>query len=188
MAAEFLRNIFSSTKNKKADDKREPFSIRVHHLTNYQELMMKKISPNDIVDNMIFDITFTAKEDKKVNEYLHDLIGETKEEREKFRNSMIKSYETFLSLPNNYPIEILEGKKDNICNSCTIGNHCTSPDALLGDFPYMERFIQFSKKKNTTITKSEVDITKEDKLIVRTAETTTKNVKKILKKHRFYNF
>ena len=83
--------------------------------------------------------------------YVQDVYGKSKEKADEVKQKTIQTFETFLSLPKDYPVEIVEGIPDALCQGCAIGEHCRKLfredsifklNVLKGDGIFMDHFLK----------------------------------------------
>lgn len=111
----------------------KPFVIRGHHLENFR----------DLTEPSFISAAEKARRDRQflINvflprnaEYAQDILGLSTEDGNRYEEQLRKTYETFLALPDNYPVEIAEGIPDAICEACVIGKHCRNLGAEEDNF------------------------------------------------------
>lgn len=180
-----------------------PFIIRAHHILQFKKLIplynnraVSHLEKDEnghtrLVKNCKRNAMNTPEElaEKMVRDGLssgemqaQDVFGPKLEEVDRFRMQVQGIFETFLLLPQDYPVEITEGAPDHICESCAIGNHCRqSPLEKIrqkksiyekvktfihnfrypysGDTLYMDKFIKgikYRKLPNPSIIKEQI--------------------------------
>ncbi len=106
-----------------------PFIIRGHHLHHYADLLREKdLSAAEFASETIIGIPqdekFAVRDGEEIKElnYVGDVFGRVDQARH-FSDTTTRVYCEFLSLPNDFPVEI-SVSKDDICNSCAVGRHC----------------------------------------------------------------
>lgn len=116
-------------------DPREPYLFRGHHLAITKGLLMfsPKIAAEKIAHSQRISYEMRYKDMTTHPElytdaalaYYPDVIGNTSDEADNWKDILKKNYQEFIDLPDDYPVELLTGMKDKICESCVIGKHCT---------------------------------------------------------------
>lgn len=121
-------------------DGRKPFVIRGHHLPYFVSLVRKVgnevMTPQERAKDIRVKIkALTDFSPSKSIEaafdmfhmlnYTDDVIGNTDESADRYERFLKEVFESFLSLPDDYPAELAENKKDAMCEACTVGNHCS---------------------------------------------------------------
>lgn len=120
----------------KATESREtletpPFRIRGHHLRLYRNLMTA-LDAQERASLLRGYIENDRKEGLKSPgmpgnaykvEYANDVIGPP-ERGEAYQEYLKKMFQEFVALPDDAPVEVTEGIKDNLCFGCALGKHC----------------------------------------------------------------
>ncbi|MBI4096697.1 MAG: hypothetical protein HY425_03185 [Candidatus Levybacteria bacterium] len=109
----------------------EPFVIRAHHLRSYVLLLKQTfLSPaerakedREVLEELRLPNTKQGISDEWMS-YAQDVIGSSSSDAKTYENNTKAVFEKFLSLPEDYPVDIAEGIPDAICNTCIIGEHC----------------------------------------------------------------
>lgn len=121
-----------------------PLTIRGHHLYTYAELLRNTNVPLlEFVKDKSMDLHGQVKfqdgkpTDEPDTNYIEDVMGTTAEQTKKFEDMMLDAFKDFLSLPDDFSVEIIS-TGDTICAGCAIGNHCLKPQK--GDNEDMVRF------------------------------------------------
>ena len=145
---------------------RRLFVIKAHHLDNLMKLLKGGKSVND------FEDTYFGSLDKRRasgyipeyrQPYFNDVLGSTQEQAEKYARYETEFYNEFLQLPSDYPVKIVEGQKDKICQGCAIGEHCSKRPTVIYDRVdkvYIRAFGKIAKKLNL-----EDDLTVVDEIV-----------------------
>lgn len=179
----------------------KPFVIRAHHFINFFNLNTR--SPGLFaadVRGAFVTLYRRAKEnlndprEQKFTEYVQDLLGLSLEGADEFEDSSRRTYETFLTLPDDHPAEIVEGLPGLLCSACTIGEHCKKLIADVGggrtvnmlekDRRVYEKFIKTLDDLNLpkpTITYEQAHFSDADPQQVRRIKTTIGAVRQVLK-------
>ena len=58
--------------------------------------------------------------------YSQDCIGTTTESANRYEERLKEAFERFVSLPDDYPAELIEEMPDSMCDACAVGEHCRS--------------------------------------------------------------
>lgn len=144
-------------------DRRKPFSIRGHHLSAFcklDELLRKTLEqdpwfvsfvPGAMAESDIQAVDLSLKQisEGKSNglseEYCVDVQGNTEQQKRMRKNKLTKVYRTFCRIPDDYPVEIVSGRKDEICKACVFGKHCsvTENKYTIYDSTRLERDTKF---------------------------------------------
>jgi len=138
-------------------EQRPPFEIRSHHLKDLAALIspiletQKILSPEELArihrySAEEFGFRLKRQSNGSYNnqegmEYAKDVLGTWGENGDKYEASNKKFYEDFLSLPDDYPVEIGGELLDAICKGCAIGKHCHEMDNEY----YTDKFIDSIK-------------------------------------------
>lgn len=175
----------------------EPFKIRGHHLKVYRDLIKHRNTREGMCRE--YDRVWSPEEcanrirsgveaclDK---EYVYDVLGFWSEDSNRFTEQTRKTFERFLNLPNNYPVEIVEEMPDNMCKACIMGEHChrnysREGGELVRERKYLNLFLKTIKDvlylPKPSIAKEEVcfiDSEKPHKIIkIKTTMDITRNV------------
>lgn len=101
----------------------QPLRIRGHHLDHFKFfygsiLKGDKITASEYAQDVAGDI---ACADPK---YARDVLGQTPPEGKRFVEQTTSIYEKFIKLPDDHPLELVEGQPDDICGACVTGSHC----------------------------------------------------------------
>ena len=172
-----------------------PFVIRSHHLRLFRDLI-KHSRYDDLPHDS--DAILSPKERaaksraaiKGPEEYVHDVLGSSLESANRTEEYYRQTFETFLSLPEDHQVEIVENVPDIICKGCAIGEHCyemydyehryykSSPDQInLDSFIKAIRYLGFPEP---TITKTLAHFSNAKPQEVRKIKTTMSVVKQVL--------
>jgi hypothetical protein len=118
--------------------KDDPFSIRGHHLWEYSWLVRGRpdpvsgtvaMTPAELVQEQTS--WYVAGRDAAVDispfkaSYYDDVIGKSEAQLRLFQEQKRTEFERFTRLSDEYPVEIVAGRKDTLCNTCIFGDHCT---------------------------------------------------------------
>ncbi len=146
----------------------EPFVIRGHHLMHYMALLsllspttrsvepsrplglaksLRRMAEEAKLGNFDYPISSGDNEDriqKSFEEYGKDLLGDQGDNEYENKNSKI--FSDFLSLPGNYPADIVEGIPDAMCSACVIGKHCKKFNGFTDIDPYADDAVKFDGK------------------------------------------
>lgn len=119
----------------------KPFVIRGHHLLEYVLLIKAANEGLSQAGMETWNVTFqklrqqhehlvkkspsslTGMELQQIK-YIEDVFGLSLEQADRVMEDYEKIGEKFLKLSDDYPIELVEGKPDHICEVCVIGKHC----------------------------------------------------------------
>lgn len=140
---------------------REVFRIRGHHLLEYMFLVKQLVSPEGLAQMSASYYEYRLKEEKDPREIAlnKDTVGTTKRQLEQYKIKHRQLSEEFIALSPDFPIEIVEGKKDDICNYAITGKgeHCTARhfnpnkpknDGIDGDGVFLDKFLQKAQELN----------------------------------------
>ena len=128
----------------------KPFVIRGHHLATYAQLFKRNYRDQKYPSSLAKEIR-TSVQTESNTEYAKDVYGTSVEAANEAEYQQRRTFETFLTLPDNYPMEIVEGTPDAICATCVIGKHCrklSDKDSFFkfsswkGDGIYMDNFLK----------------------------------------------
>lgn len=149
--------------------------IRGHHLEVFTELVNKNLTPQGIVEyefsmatgsNVVVadDVKERIKNGEIAREvegsYKYDLLGDaTPEEVKKFQEKRLELYKDFNTMGDDTPVRLVVGQKDDLCNQCAIGSHCSGDFEFDGDTDYVKAFTNVAARNNL-----------EAQLVVRTEE------------------
>jgi hypothetical protein len=141
----------------------EPFIIRGHHLDFFIDLNSKEraeatamvIQGTTALRRIAEDVLPLTTETENQLAYAHDVIGPP-ERSEEFISSLSAVFNRFVMLPDEAPVELVEGIKDEICQTCAVGNHCTRlylwhddiPAGVLVDWNNLRIFLEKSNDLN----------------------------------------
>ena len=126
-----------------------PFVIRGHHLDLLIDIARQYASPEDLASELRNsredERSMTLPQKKKRTE---EQILYVKQEREYAGD--------FLELPNDHPVKVVIGQKDEICKTCTVGEHCLFKDqgkynageSVSADGFYVNIFSYVAQKNN----------------------------------------
>lgn len=137
----------------------KPFVIRGHHIVKF--FVLKNKFPTELAEILaseakrqwkITDENPNNPKAQRQQEYIQDLLGLSLENTDEYEDRVKRIFETFITLPDDHPAEIVEGVQDTLCSACVIGEHCKkltitsiengeAVNALEGDRMYMDRFI-----------------------------------------------
>ena len=196
----------------------KPFVIRGHHLTYFITLLrdlpfeeyfvVKQANPaeqaksrRNILESFRSGRAHSFIEGpegtydlvQELVKYGQDILGSSKESAENFEIQTEQIFEAFLSLPENYPADIVEGIPDIICGTCVIGKHChlyhydlkiSQDDAVKGDGEDLDSFLntlQDLHLPQPTIVSQEAHFSDAEPQIVRRIKTTMGIVRKVLR-------
>lgn len=173
----------------------EPFVIRGHHLMIFRRLnrlnchrdalfyLRRPLSPRKLAENIRSSL------ETKPTEYAQDVLGPSSRTADRTEKYFRRTFERFLSLPDDHPAEIVEGTPDIICKGCAFGNHCRSIDfpdgsnAFKEDEKYLDEFIEganYLYLPNPTITREKAFFSDAETREARRIKTTIHVVKKVL--------
>ena len=155
---------------KESKKNKNPFVIRGHHLDVFIEVARGYMTPEDIASDdrngREEDLKMTTKDASLTQEqivyirqeraYARDVIGKTKKEAEAYEHKSTELFHKFLQLPDEHPVRIVVGQKDEICKTCTVGDHCSLKDqgrynggeSVSSDGLPLGIFLYVAKKKN----------------------------------------
>lgn len=181
-----------------------PFVIRGHHLPSYALLVRWHpqagfISPERLAanqtDGFVNELNRMLENPelfrKEAIVYFKDVVGVTEEEAEWHYQQGLNIFRTFTKLPDAYPIDLVEGIKDEICNGCVIGNHCTLKNnpfgnrgTVGGDAQSLDMLIVVARELNLeqdlTISAGIACFSDAEDMNVRIIKTTADTLKRIL--------
>lgn len=133
---------------------REPFVVRAHHIDLIRNFLNSERSASDFVNEYVeFARGQLASQNtsRRLRSYLRDVLGDTPEQLDIYRRNEAEFFEEFLGLSSDFPVKIVEGKKDKICEGCAIGEHCSKRSILerfSEDHIYISRFREVAKEHN----------------------------------------
>ncbi len=168
----------------------KPFEIRAHHLDSYL-LVVQGISPQTLAigEAEILELWLKGT-DQAQKDYAYDRIGNNPRGH---MRAMQRVLEQFNNLPDDHPVAITIGQKDEICRTCYFGDHCSlrdqseygaSSDAVNHETLDMDKFLSKAKEKKLldkiTLTGEVVTFTDAPYHEVERATTTAGVVKEIL--------
>lgn len=124
----------------------QPFSIRGHHLNLYS-IINRGVDPALFAMRMKvgYQWELLGLDTEKVA-LAQDTIGTTSATAGRYEQSIRDTFEQFLQLPGDYPVEI-HSQPDAICSTCVFGEHCDTKNQVIGDSTYTGFFIDFAKKR-----------------------------------------
>lgn len=192
-----------------------PFVIRGHHLGNYITLIKDNFpyrkgvpTPAEeardmrrFMEALPSAFTVLEKPDGSLEfrvpgfqEYSQDVIGTSAESADTYEERIRETFERFMSLPDDYPAEIVEGIPDIICSACAIGKHCKKlttglaedefVNNLEADRMYTEKFIETLDNLNLpkpTITQEQAYFSDAEPQQARRVKTTIGTVRRVLR-------
>lgn len=165
-------------------DQRQPRPIRGHHLFAVQEAI-SVLGPR--ITARKHTAVILGDEPAWV---IKDMIAPDDKDGIKFTESLASALQSFIELPDDYPVNVVTGQPDFICALCAIGSHCNKlrqdngqGDIVAHDEIYLNRFINTADSLGISLNimkkkKSFDDL--EDTLEVTTIKTNKGNVIKIL--------
>lgn len=119
----------SGTESRLESVNEKPFIIRAHHLRFYRQIYTDTSGDvNDRLSRMAEQLSINIMGMWRNGppfdpDYGPDTIGSFATNT-KFEKNYRQALQTFYQLPDDYPIEIVEGVPDTICQGCAIGKHC----------------------------------------------------------------
>ena len=165
----------------------KPFVIRSHHLGNYASLLNNRyLSPKIIATLVALEIRMSASESQSKCKYAEDVIGTSLMQFFRFRKNYSNALSQFLRLPDNHPVEIVEGIPDIIRSGCAIGEHCrgevNSVDSEKADTDVFLENLHILNLQKPVIVEKQVFFSDAEPQKARQIKTTTGTVKKVLRK------
>ena len=130
-----------------------PLVIRGHHLEHihnfyYLYTWGGKRTTTEFAQQVVESVT-TSYADAS---YVIDVLGKTPEEANRFRQQTETVVRRFVELPDDYPLELVEGVPDDICGGCAIGKHCrklyqgkSGADVIDEDRKWIDWFVDYSQ-------------------------------------------
>lgn len=113
-------------------DKREPFVIRGHHFDHFISLINGETTPKERAENIRTEnAAIHAKYPRKSQRYKEDTVGKSAKEAKGYQKRIKTIFETFMELPEEYPVTLIAGQKDTMCHACVRGDHCNFDDQSL---------------------------------------------------------
>lgn len=105
---------------------RKPLEIRGHHLKRLKMLFNFYSSFRSIEDAVgaTASCAKIAAENSKNPGYKEDLSGATEDEQLRYWESYRTLLTSFLVLPDNHTVRIIQDKRDDFCRLCVAGKHC----------------------------------------------------------------
>jgi len=137
---------------------REPLSIRGHHFENLQSILYDKAFPNpdDNAGDMAKRVTQKILDSPSIL-YRTDMLGNPSDSGDELKQKLSRYFLRFLTLPDDYPVEILGAAPDTLCLSCPVyPNHCHSEshngaNAISGEARYVNLFIDYTKENSIAV-------------------------------------
>ena len=106
---------------------RKPLEIRGHHLSRIV-MLLGFYSSMGSVDEAV-DTTATrakiAAENSRKSGYKEDVSGTTEDEKTKYWERYRVLLTSFLTAPDDYPVRIIQDRRDDFCRLCVKGEHCS---------------------------------------------------------------
>jgi hypothetical protein len=173
----------------------EPFIIRTHHLALLRDILLHGDEP-EFLGRAIYANAETIRGPEALidNCYKVDVYGVSESDKKRVIQSDVDFFQSFMDLPDEHPIELSTKKKDAICNSCIIGQHCDEyvDPAESRDFLYHYGFISTARKLDLSdkimITAQAPDVTDANQEKIPTITTTAGTVKKVLPHKQFSRY
>lgn len=112
----------------------EPFRIRGHHLFHYADLINRfggyapgkaKLLTESMAQQLKRVRNSPFRYHDRAQWYYEDVVGPEQEDTDLYQEKIEASFKEFSSLPDNAPIDLVAGSKDEMCKGCSIGEHCT---------------------------------------------------------------
>jgi hypothetical protein len=140
--------------------KQTPTLIRAHHLEPVQ-FLVRGGTPEATAEDIIATInTKRATTPESTREhpdseveykhtdtnYAYDVLGHTQQEEDTVRTRLQSFFEAFNELPDDAPVTLVDGQKDDLCKSCIHGKHCDAVKGI-GDTLYLEAFAAVAMKQ-----------------------------------------
>lgn len=202
---EVLQPFVNSSLNKESAKFPEPMilEIRSHHLRNVCSLSY--LSPEKLAGIMTSASILSYKEaeanpNKPMAQYdkayAQDIFGLSLEHIQEYQNRTKRFFELILTLPDDHPVEIVEGVQDMMCNACAIGEHCKrlihddprgngkTTNTLEFDKKYTEKFLKALDNLNLpkpTIIYGQAQFSDAEPQQARRIQTTIGTVRQVLK-------
>lgn len=136
-----------SVENQSCNDNKS-FRIKGHHLSTFAFLLRKE--PHQAAQSIMdfYRLKRLNTQDSGVQFEITDTIGSTEEQLQRFGENLECVFEEFDKLPDNSPIEIVEGSRDQLCKRCVTGPgiHCISHYCVIDNFNYFNHdrdFVDF---------------------------------------------
>lgn len=165
----------------------KPFVIRGHRLRVYADLIKHNIDPLELSLLYVEDVGLHAKKSKREAEYSKDMLG-FPSQADNFIQQTASTFKTFSQLPSDYPVQIVEGINDNICEWCVVGKHCRKLEEFAGDSVDIDSFVKkldkFHLQKPVISYESAFFSDQKQLKQVRRVETTAGIVKQVIRKDR----
>lgn len=142
--------------------KPEAFKVRGHHIDYYNRLSCG-VTPHKLARGLRKAFNDSEKIDQQDSQnilYRKDIIGTNHKQARTFEYTAIDFFNEFIQLPDDHPLELIEGKRDSFCKKCPLkGNHCSYKDAnsspfggaedtVLADGEYLDKFLDVAKREN----------------------------------------
>ena len=174
-----------------------PFRIRGHRFNLFEKLLTTDALV--VFDEMMHEADGLAPLNPMYWQYyMTDIMGTSDEQKNSFKASTILLFQGFKDLPPEYPVELVEGIKDDICNRAVTGEgaHCTARytglegniDRLAADSYGLDTFLQKARsltlqlEDQITTSHTTAEFTDADPVVVRVLSTTADVVRKVLSK------
>ncbi len=132
-----------------------PLIIRGHHLANlYTYYYLNKGSTDagiiaDHAQKFVQELLNTPKSQA----YVRDVLGSTPEQNQRFAKQYEEVIKRFMTLPDNYPLELVEDIPDDICAGCAIGKHCRElGDITTPDRGFIDMLLKYTDPEKSAIT------------------------------------
>ncbi|MBA3724081.1 MAG: hypothetical protein H0W89_04300 [Candidatus Levybacteria bacterium] len=125
----------------------KPYVIRGHHIGFFIQLLkgttidIRPFSPEELSSTQ--SAFFRAKWEHAISNedyeqtpeflYWKDTIGTTTESQRRNEERQKNMFQTFVELPDDYPVELVSGRRDVICETCEVGAHCIITSSEFGE-------------------------------------------------------
>lgn len=115
----------SEIESRRENSNQDPLVFRAHHLKLIRPLLVGGYgfdgiaSPTQLAKSIRIDTQKAPQTD-----YVQDVLGPSSETAYGYETNATRVFETLLSLPKDYPVDLVEGIPDIICKGCVIGDHC----------------------------------------------------------------
>lgn len=140
----------------------QSFVIRAHHLGLFKQLL-RRVGATGGILNPTSPINLAEQgmpsKSLKRDYYVLDKYGSTSESTDKKVKHDRETFEKFLALPDDHPVEIIEGGlPDEICKGCIVGEHCRkSPRGESLKISLIGKFIKYYHVRRFPLGTDQVD-------------------------------
>lgn len=148
-----------------------PLVIRGHHLGNLWSYYYNFYwGAKRTTSEFVHQIAESVRNDYADTSYAEDVLGNTLQQADNFLSHTEAVVRRFLELPDDHPLELVEGVPDEICAGCAIGEHCRKLSlnskekdevAISGDRKWIDWLLGLSQYLSGEISESNILVQKE---------------------------